>query len=83
MRPESPAWNSPASASTAARYRCRSLAQPVITYVASSREPSLAWIGEPLDFDAVLDDIAARVEQIIVANGSFRATRQMGLFVCR
>lgn len=34
-------------------------AQPVVSYAASIREPSLAWIGEPLDFDAVLDDIAA------------------------
>jgi hypothetical protein len=58
-------------------------AQPVIAYVASIREPSVAWIGEPLDFDAVLDDIAARVEQVIQAKGSFRATSQMGLFICR
>jgi SAM-dependent methyltransferase len=58
-------------------------AQPVITYVASLREPTLAWIGEPLDFDAVLDDIAVRVEQAIQAQGSFRATTHMGVFVCR
>ena len=37
-------------------------AQPVIAYVASIREPILAWIGEPLNFDAVLDDIATKVE---------------------
>jgi SAM-dependent methyltransferase len=58
-------------------------AQPVISYVASIREPSLAWIGEPLDFDAVLDDIAVKVEQVIQAQGSFRATSHMGVFVCR
>jgi SAM-dependent methyltransferase len=58
-------------------------AQPVITYVASLREPTLAWIGEPLDFDAVLDDIAVRVEQAIQAQGSFRAATHMGVFVCR
>jgi SAM-dependent methyltransferase len=57
--------------------------QPVITYVASIREPSLAWIGQPLDFDAVLDDIAVKVEQVIQAQGSFRATSHMGVFVCR
>jgi ubiquinone/menaquinone biosynthesis C-methylase UbiE len=57
--------------------------QPVITYVASIREPTLAWIGEPLDFNAVLDDIAAKVEQVIQAQGSFRATSHMGVFVCR
>jgi SAM-dependent methyltransferase len=58
-------------------------AQPVISYVASIREPSLAWIDEPLDFDAVLDDIAVKVEQVIQAEGSFRATSHMGVFVCR
>jgi ubiquinone/menaquinone biosynthesis C-methylase UbiE len=47
------------------------------------REPTLAWIGEPLDFDAVLDDIAMKVEQAIQAQGSFRATSHMGVFVCR
>jgi SAM-dependent methyltransferase len=57
-------------------------AQPVTTYVASLREPSLAWIGEPLDFDAVLDDIAVRVEEVIQAQGSFRATTHMGVFIC-
>jgi len=58
-------------------------AQPVISYVASLREPCLAWIGEPLEFDAVLDDIAMQVEQVIRAQGSFRATSHMGVFVCR
>ena len=58
-------------------------AQPVVTYVASIREPSLAWIGEAVDFDAVLADIAMGVEQIIRAQGSFRATSHMGVFICR
>ena len=58
-------------------------AQPVITYVASIREPILAGIGEPPDFDAVLDDIAVKVEQVIQAQGSFRATTHMGVFICR
>jgi SAM-dependent methyltransferase len=58
-------------------------AQPVITYVNSIREPTLALIGEPLDFDAVLDDIAMQVEQVIQAKGSFRATTHMGVFICR
>jgi SAM-dependent methyltransferase len=58
-------------------------AQPVITYVASLREPIVAMIGEPLDFDAVLDDIATKVEQAVQARGSFRATTHMGVFVCR
>ncbi len=57
-------------------------AQPVVAYVASIREPTLAYIGEPLDFDAVLDDIAVRVEQVIQAEGSFRTATHMGVFVC-
>ncbi len=52
-------------------------------YVASLREPILAMIGESLDFDAVLDDIAIKVEQAVQAQGSFRATTHMGVFVCR
>ena len=58
-------------------------AQPVITYVASLREPIVAMIGESLDFDAVLDDIAMKVEQSVQAQGRFRATTHMGVFVCR
>jgi ubiquinone/menaquinone biosynthesis C-methylase UbiE len=58
-------------------------AQPVITYVASIREPILAWIGEPLAFDAVLNDIAVKVEQVIQAQGSFRTFTHMGVFICR
>jgi len=58
-------------------------AQPVITYVASIREPIFVWIGEPLDFGAVLDDIAVKVEQVIQARGSFQATTHMGVFICR
>jgi SAM-dependent methyltransferase len=58
-------------------------AQPVVTYVASLRDPMLAWIGEPFDFDAMLDDIAAKVEQDIQAQGSFRTATQMGVYICR
>jgi hypothetical protein len=58
-------------------------AQPVITYINSVREPVLASVGEPLDFDAVLDDIAMKVDQVIQAQGSFRTTTRMGVFVCR
>jgi SAM-dependent methyltransferase len=59
------------------------VAQPVVAYVASIREPVLAWSGEPLDFDAVLDDIAEQVRQVIQARGSFRTFARMGLFICR
>jgi SAM-dependent methyltransferase len=58
-------------------------AQPVITYLASLHEPVLAWAGQPLDFDAVLADVAVRVEQAIQAEGSFRASTHMGVFICR
>jgi len=57
--------------------------QPVITYVDSLREPTLAMVREPLDFDALLDDIAMQVEQVIQAKGRFRATTHMGVFICR
>jgi SAM-dependent methyltransferase len=58
-------------------------ARPVVAYVASIREPILALIRQPLDFDAVLDDIAVRVEQDVQSEGSFRATTHMGVFMCR
>jgi len=58
-------------------------AQPVITYLDSVREPVMAGIGEPFDFDAVLDDVAVQVDRIIEARGSFRATTHMGVFTCR
>ncbi|HTZ91185.1 MAG TPA: class I SAM-dependent methyltransferase [Streptosporangiaceae bacterium] len=58
-------------------------AQPVLTYVASIREPTVALVRQPLDFDAVLDDIAVKVEEVIAAEGSFRATTHMGVFICR
>jgi hypothetical protein len=57
--------------------------QPVIDYVGSIREPILARIGEPLDFDAVLADIAVNVERVIQARGSFRAISRSGVFICR
>jgi SAM-dependent methyltransferase len=57
-------------------------AQPVLTYVDSIREPTLAVVRAPLDFEAVLDDIAMAVEQAIQATGSFRATTHMGVFIC-
>jgi ubiquinone/menaquinone biosynthesis C-methylase UbiE len=58
-------------------------AQPVLTYVGSMREPTLALVRGPLDFDAILDDIALNVEQAIQAQGRFRATTHMGVFTCR
>jgi hypothetical protein len=57
-------------------------AQPVITYVDSLREPILAWIDAPVDFDAVLSDMTRRLEQVIQAEGTFRTASQMGVFVC-
>jgi SAM-dependent methyltransferase len=55
---------------------------PVIGYAGSLRDPVLGWAGEPLDFDAVLGDIAVRVEETIQAQGSFRVTTHMGIFIC-
>ena len=58
-------------------------AQPIIAYLASIREPTLALIGEPLDFDAVLSDVAVKVQHVIQAHGSFRTSTHMGVFICR
>jgi SAM-dependent methyltransferase len=58
-------------------------AQPVVAYVNSMREPIATHIGEPLDFDAVLDDVTGRVEEVIQARGSFRTSSRMGVFICR
>jgi ubiquinone/menaquinone biosynthesis C-methylase UbiE len=58
-------------------------AEPVLAYVDSIREPVLAQIGGPLDFDVVLAGIAARVDEVIQAQGSFRTTTHMGVFICR
>ncbi len=58
-------------------------AQPVVVaYLGSIREPVISHVGEPLDFDAVLGDVAARVERVIRAQGYFRATTGSGVFVC-
>jgi SAM-dependent methyltransferase len=58
-------------------------AEPVLAYVGSLREPILAHIGEPLDFDAVLADIAVQVDQAVQAQGTFRTATHMGVFICR
>jgi SAM-dependent methyltransferase len=58
-------------------------AEPVVTYLDSIREPVLRYLGEPLDFDAVLGLVAARVEEVIRVRGTFRAVNRSGVFVCR
>lgn len=58
-------------------------AQPVVDYLDSIREPVTRHVGEPFDFDAVLGDVAARVERVIRVQGCFRATSRSGVFVCR
>ena len=52
-------------------------ARPVVAYLGSIREPVISHVGEPLDFDAVLDQVAARAE------GSFRTVSRGGVFACR
>lgn len=58
-------------------------AQPVIAYIGSIREPTVARIRGQFDFDVVLADIAGKVELVIQAEGSFRATSRSGVFICR
>jgi hypothetical protein len=58
-------------------------AQPVIRYLNSVREPIERHVGEPLSFDALLDGISARIEQVIRVQGCFRAASRSGVFVCR
>jgi ubiquinone/menaquinone biosynthesis C-methylase UbiE len=56
--------------------------EPVVSYIASLRDPVLAWVGSSLDFDAVLDDISALVDQTIRTDGRFRTFTRMGVFSC-
>jgi len=58
-------------------------AQPVVAYLGSIADPVLARLGQPLDFDAVLGDVAVKVEQVIRDQGSFRAVSRSGVFICR
>ncbi len=58
-------------------------AHPLVAYLSSIREPVISHVGEPLDFDAALDQVAARVERIIRDEGSFRTVSCGGVFACR
>lgn len=58
-------------------------AAPVVAYLDSIRDPVLRHLGEPLDFDAVLADVAARIDRVIAECGYFRATSRSGVFTCR
>lgn len=56
---------------------------PVIGYLGSLREPVMHATGGGLDFDAVLSEVAAEVEQAVAAAGTFRTASRGGVFVCR
>jgi hypothetical protein len=58
-------------------------AEPVLGYLNSVRDPIERSVGRQFSFDAVLDDVAEHVEQVIRAQGRFRAVSRMGVFVCR
>jgi SAM-dependent methyltransferase len=58
-------------------------AQPVADYLSSVREPIERTVGEPFSFDAALDSITARVEQVIHDQGRFLTTFRSGVFLCR
>lgn len=55
----------------------------VVSYLDSVRDPVLRRLGEQLDFDAALTEMAARVSHVIRADGSFRITARSGVFACR
>jgi hypothetical protein len=57
--------------------------EPVVAYLDSVRESVLAHIGEPLDCDTVLREVAARVADEVRVRGRFRMMARMGVFVCR
>lgn len=58
-------------------------AEPVVAYLESVREPFLREVGEPFDYDGALEDVAARIDEVIQEEGRFRATFRSGVFVCR
>ncbi|MGI8449969.1 MAG: hypothetical protein ACR2MP_22875 [Streptosporangiaceae bacterium] len=43
----------------------------------------MSYVGELFSFDAALEEFAARVEQGVHVQGSFRVTSHSGVFVCR
>lgn len=58
-------------------------AGPLVAYLNSVRDPIVSYVGELFSFDAALEEFAARVEQGVHVQGSFRATSHSGVFVCR
>ncbi len=58
-------------------------AGPVVAYLSSVRDPILNYIGEQYPFDEALEEFAARVDQAIRVQGSFRATSRSGVFIWR
>jgi SAM-dependent methyltransferase len=57
--------------------------EPVVAYLDSVREPMVREVGGRLDFDLVLAEVAAGVDQAVRAEGRFRTTSRGGVFVCR
>jgi SAM-dependent methyltransferase len=57
--------------------------EPVIAYLDSTREPTVLEVGGALDFDLVLADVAAGVDQAVRGEGRFRTASRGGVFVCR
>jgi ubiquinone/menaquinone biosynthesis C-methylase UbiE len=55
----------------------------VTSYLGSVRDPIQRRLGGQLDFDAALTEMAARVGQVIHADGVFRVTARSGVFACQ
>jgi SAM-dependent methyltransferase len=56
---------------------------PVVGYIDSLREPTLSYAGEQFPFDEALQELAARIDQIIRTEGRFRTISRGGVFICR
>jgi hypothetical protein len=55
----------------------------IVAYLDSIREPIVRNVDERFDFDAALDDVTRRIEQVMQSEGHFRTTSRSGVFIWR
>jgi hypothetical protein len=58
------------------------IAQPVVDYMSTVREPIERYPDGAFNFDLFLDEVAVDVEKVIQASGCVRATTRTGAFAC-